>query len=573
MDPSSFQTHQSSPPPIPPPAPAPVPVTAPPSYPLPTIPLPPATWPVLSEPPAAHQLLAQFPSYTIRSYLLTNFFDYSSFHWLWPIIHRPVFDGCYMAFSQGTHPQSLDFIALLAIVCASSLQFLPETPQDATTFASYPYGRHVLQTKLFEMARTLLLAPHHPTFPSIERIQASLLLAVYAENESNLVDSYNATGYAIRMAQSLAMNRDAQKVWRMKPYEAEQRRRFWWLLFVLDRQQSASLRRPYMIHEQHCDVEIPMNLDQVRLSDGPELTGFPMTQPTEQLYHIEQIKWARFMGKMWDQCFGVELPTYRTIINLEEEIRKYEAEIPVPINARVPQTVESPLNIAFQRQIMTLQIAHLRVILMRPFLFALPEPQGGLPEKHRERLSAFSRHARTVCLYYCKQLLSLSHLMQKQVTSAHLRWANMTLRVFDAAMTLAVAVVMDPSPQTGKGLEVWIVLAREIIRAMGTNNTIAQNALQGVDAICKRIETILGQRQPMPSLADDSSAHNDQNLASVHPQPSLSDLLGKEEVENPIWDDIEATVFAGNLPGLEALCAPMLAHAMDDFLIGLGRGM
>jgi hypothetical protein len=46
------------------------------------------------------------------------------------MIHKPVFDSCYVTFSSGHHPPSFDFIALLAMVCASSLQFLPATPAD-----------------------------------------------------------------------------------------------------------------------------------------------------------------------------------------------------------------------------------------------------------------------------------------------------------------------------------------------------------------------------------------------------------------------------------------------------------
>ncbi|KAH8105932.1 hypothetical protein BXZ70DRAFT_404287 [Cristinia sonorae] len=138
----------------------------------------------------------------------------------------------------------------------------------------------------------------------------------------------------------------------------------------------------------------------------------------------------------------------------------------------------------------------------------------------------------------------------------------MALRVFNAAATLAVAVVVDSSEHS-KGLEVWIVLAREILRSLAFQNTAANNAFCGVDAICKRVQSIIGQRYPMPSLAD-SDAHTSQ--ATMTSPPSLGDLLGSELVDNSVWDQIEATVFAGNLPGLEAMCGPMLAHAMDEFL-------
>ncbi|KAH8105931.1 fungal-specific transcription factor domain-containing protein [Cristinia sonorae] len=241
--------------------PPPPPVYAPPPSGSPSI-LMPITpgWPQGNSPPSAESL--------------------SSITWLWPIVHRPVFDQCYMAFAAG-QPQSLDFMALLAIVCASSLQFLPENQKDAATFADYPYGRHVLQRRLYDLARMLLVTPQFTPYPSIERIQALVLFSVYNENEGNLVESYNALGSAIRMAQAFAMHRDAETVWRMRPFDAEQRRRFWWILYCLDRTQSTHLRRPYMILDQHCDVNMPINLDQVHLLDIPTLVGLPHTKPTE----------------------------------------------------------------------------------------------------------------------------------------------------------------------------------------------------------------------------------------------------------------------------------------------------
>lgn len=125
---------------------------------------------------------------------------------------------------------------------------------------------------------------------------------------------------------------------------------------------------------------------------------------------------------------------------------------------------------------------------------------------------------------------------------------------------------MDTTEKGGRGLEVWIGLAREILRSMSTYNLIAHNALQGVDAIINRVNSILGHRHPMPSLAESSGANSQDSIISTQVQPSLASLLGDEHTKNPIWETIEATVFAGNLPGLEALCSPMIAHAMDDFL-------
>lgn len=141
-------------------------------------------------------LQTHFPNHAITSFLLSHFFDRSSIHWLWSVIHRPVFDKCYMSFSSSLPAPSLDFLALLALVCASSLQFLPETEQDvrpilflqevlsdraifqASIFSAYELGRHVLRERLYNFSRSVLI-PNDAIVVSLERVQALALLALY----------------------------------------------------------------------------------------------------------------------------------------------------------------------------------------------------------------------------------------------------------------------------------------------------------------------------------------------------------------------------------------------------------
>lgn len=113
------------------------------------------------------------------------------------MIHKPVFDRCYVTFSSGHHPPSFDFIALLAMVCASSLQFLPATPADVcalpcihppslnlllylqqAVFSEYVPGREVLKKRLYEFSRSILVF-NHSLSPSLEHVQALVLLAIY----------------------------------------------------------------------------------------------------------------------------------------------------------------------------------------------------------------------------------------------------------------------------------------------------------------------------------------------------------------------------------------------------------
>jgi hypothetical protein len=88
-------------------------------------------------PTTSSELQRDFPNQKITAFLLSYYFDRSSVHWMFPIIHRPCFEDCYRTCSSGELPPTIEFIALLAITCATALQFLPETDEDVRS-GSYP---------------------------------------------------------------------------------------------------------------------------------------------------------------------------------------------------------------------------------------------------------------------------------------------------------------------------------------------------------------------------------------------------------------------------------------------------
>ncbi|KAI0796760.1 fungal-specific transcription factor domain-containing protein [Abortiporus biennis] len=509
-------------------------------------------------PVAVEHYVSQLPDHGIRVFLLTHYFDHSSVHWIWPVIHRPIFDISYIALHGGNHP-SLDYIALLAIVLALSLQFLLPSTQDASIFRTYTPGRYELQRRMVDIARSLLLSPSFTPLPSVERVQGCVLFAIYAQNEGNLLDSYSATGTAIRTGLTLGMNRDPQTWQILRPSDVEQRRRFWWMLFILDRVHCGGLRRPWTIHEAHADVKLPINLDQAQLTDSPNLTGYPDSYPTAYLFQLQHIQWSRLYAEIWDKCFSIQLPTYRAVLTLEKQILRLEFAIPEPLNARVNRMEECPPYLQFQKQYLALSLLHIRILLLRPFLFLRAQPEDTISSHDT---SMFAQHARTVCIFHAKRLLALVNLMQKQVHSHQLRWSSIPLQIFDAALSITMAVITKPSDQGGKGLEVWINLAKQILQSMRPYSIAASNAFDAVEVMCKR-SRLPGRAQQIPSLAQNMDI-NLEDLVYTQSPPSVSQLLDEDE-DNEIWKET-ATVYAGSLPGLEALCGPMFAESIDTFL-------
>ncbi|KAA1466296.1 hypothetical protein DENSPDRAFT_831104 [Dentipellis sp. KUC8613] len=521
-----------------------------------------------------------FPNQKITNFLMTYFFESSSVHWLWPFIHRPCFESYYRTFSSAPLPPSIEFTALLAVTCATALQFLPETEQDAITFADYPQGRHVMRQRLYEFARSVLVASTHPPTSSIERVQALGLFAIYQWNEGNAGECYYISSVAIRMAQTLAMNRDGVTTWHMRPEDAEVRRRIWWSLFIIDRFHCIEYSRPYVILDQHTDVALPMNLDQSEIRDIGELVPKPMDEPTDSLFHVLQSRFAQLGGQLWDQCFAITLPTYRKVMELEDQFRKFEIELPASFRYQSTQAALARPYLRFQSQILTLEVYHGRANLLRPFLFIRPSKSAsdGISDQDA-KLYTFHVHARTICLIFCKRILSLLQLFQSQIPRAQLRWTTLVLHAYDTALMLAVAIIMDPENSGNEELEEWITLARSLLEDLGTYNVLAPNALQHIDVIQKRTAFVLsvtaGSRTPAtPCCSSVNPFLTDPTLQRIEratrvlsqPQPSLTDLLGHELANDAFWATLRPGVFAGHFPGIESLSGPINPQNLEHFL-------
>jgi len=341
-------------------------------------------------------------------------------------------------------------------------------------------------------------------------------------------------------------------------------------------------RRPYIISEQHTDVALPLNLDEADVIDIPELTGKPMDEPTEYLFHLYSCQLKKFSGDMWDQCFSITLPTYRVVIDLEERLRKFELGLPAPLRYQTTQMAVARPYLSFQYNSITLEIAYHRMQLLRPFLFVHPTKEKQFEDLcvQDKKLSNFHKHARSICVTFCKRQLASLQLLQSSSKPGHLTWSGFTLLAFKAALTIAIAIIMDAQNPENEELEEWIAMAQGILMAIRPRNALAQRALDHLHVIRRRtlfvVSLIIG-RCP----AGDPVIHSTTGLATAmglpqrmdrttrtlsQPQPCLTDLLGREEASDPFWSTLHPGVFAGHFPGIESLLGPVSPETLEQFL-------
>ncbi|CUA67732.1 putative transcriptional regulatory protein C3C7,04 [Schizosaccharomyces pombe 972h-] [Rhizoctonia solani] len=516
--------------------------------------------------------VASFPaSPHVTGQLARYFFEASSIHWYCVAVHKPVFYDAYLQFFSGRHQNApdLDFCVLLAALCALTLQFCGDA--DAQAILGGPMDKDGLRRKMFDFARTMLVHSERIQGPTLERITAMILIAVYLENEGVVDEYYGTIGSAIRTAQSMGMHRDGEAKWHMNPVEAEQRRRLWWILYTHDRLQNFVLCRPYVIHDQHCDCRLPLNADQAELIEERELSSHPINQPTEHTFQILQISWSQVLGQISDHCFNIITPSYRTILHMEHRIRLFELGLPPAFKNAETEGSTKPY-ITFQSQLLTLQIYHAKVLLLRPFIYK----RDVLPyeEEHRVLQEAFDQYACDVCIQVCKRLLAFQQIMHSQIPRHQLRWFLCIISIFDAALTLASVLVLQPHHALADDIDYWVRAGQNLLRSMASFHHVASESVKALHTVRNRalasrgLPTVEGDGHNPPPVSvnvpshhyNHSQAHNpfdpllSAELDRAHrtlgqSQTLVADSLGPTEMSNTIWDSILVAMFdTGVLP-------------------------
>lgn len=369
----------------------------------------------------------------------------------------------------------------------------------------------------------------------------------------------------------MGMHRDGETKWHMNPVEAEQRRRLWWILYTHDRLQNFVLCRPYVIHDQHCDCRLPLNADQAELIEERDLISHPLNQPTEHTFQLLQISWSQVLGQISDHCFNILTPSYRTVLHMENQIRMFEMSLPQAFRHGASEGSVRPY-ILFQSQLLILQVHHARVLLLRPFIYK--RDVSPYEDEQRGHQEAFDQYACDVCIQVCKRLLAFQQLMHSQIPRHQLRWFLCVISAFDAALTLASVLILQPHHPLAEDIDYWIRAGHNLLRSMASFHHVASESVKALHDVRNRalvsrgLLAVEGDGQNPPPVSVNvpsqhyahSHSHNlfdpllSAELDRAHrtlaqSQTLVADSLGPTELSNTVWDSTPASVYeTGVLP-------------------------
>ncbi|CAG8542106.1 1356_t:CDS:2 [Ambispora leptoticha] len=212
------------------------------------------------------------------------------------------------------------------------LQSTDDQPSPLLMYAIYAVGAlypPILQDSyspmtFYEHAKSLL--DHFLDAPRLSTVQALILLCMVDQGKTSSYRSQSYSFMAIRMAQSMRLNRKNSAIYQQSRNK-HTKKLVWWSCFILDRLHSLSTGDPLTINEETCDIELPL-ADEVDDQSG-ELQQTPHNTSHAQtvMMFVHFIRLTQLMGQIINYLQTIACTDISTSLAHHNMISYYEAAL------------------------------------------------------------------------------------------------------------------------------------------------------------------------------------------------------------------------------------------------------
>ncbi|KAL4877440.1 fungal-specific transcription factor domain-containing protein [Aspergillus karnatakaensis] len=255
---------------------------------------------------------------------------------------------------------------------------------------------------------------------SISSIEALMLLAMYNLQSAASSSVWYMMGLAMRICVDFGLHREASYR-RLRPYDAQRRRRLFWSVYLNERAVAWSLGRPFSIADEEIDADPPADIDDSLTADAPDDLFRHPKSPLEQ--------WNGPNIRCCITCIGLSRISARTRARVYRLDRDLPALLPEvqPLLASLDEYQKNlPALSAYEDDFINMHIHSARRTLLHPILGILP-PDDPLARE---------------CLYASGQMCQyFKRLRQRDST-----WYSFLLinTVFMAGLTICLCLFRSP---------------------------------------------------------------------------------------------------------------------------------
>lgn len=278
------------------------------------------------------------------------------------IFHIPSFWQEYREFWRDKSKASVDFVAQLLLVMASASLFRQNLPPDSVPTEETVARRQAAVRWIH--AVEIWLCHWHKRDLTLIRIHCLLIIA----KRVNCMDVWASAGLVVRLAMTMGLHRDPDKLPNVSVFHAEMRRRLWATILELDLQ--ASMERGMPIREgNYYDTRPPLNINDWDVMESTEVA--PVARPenwTETSFQVAMLKSlpVRLEVARLVNSLESEQP-YEEILRLDKELVQCLQDIPHNLKIETTSKVHIDAGLSLPKQLLDLHIRRFLLLLHSPY--------------------------------------------------------------------------------------------------------------------------------------------------------------------------------------------------------------
>jgi hypothetical protein len=207
------------------------------------------------------EIIAAIPPRIIVDSMIAKYFKWADMP-VSLVIHRGVFFKQYEAFWEGPLSTPIMWLTILfgmMYTVASCTLYINGGLEalDGETVAEY---QRIISTSREKMIQCLRMGDYMKGTPHTIEALLTFLCTEYLQGEDTQQGCWQLTGVIIRVALKMGYHRDGSHFPEMSAFEAEMRRRTWYILLQFDIASASQVGLPRIIKQTQCDTAEPRNL-------------------------------------------------------------------------------------------------------------------------------------------------------------------------------------------------------------------------------------------------------------------------------------------------------------------------
>ncbi|KAJ4319715.1 hypothetical protein N0V94_003774 [Neodidymelliopsis sp. IMI 364377] len=328
---------------------------------------------LLQTPPTTQlDILAAVPPRPIVDSILAKYFSSADMP-VTLVIHRRVFFKQYENFWDdpfGTPVIWLTTLFEMMFIVAYYTLHIDKSlePLDEGTLLQY---KNIIAISREKMIQCLRLGNYMKGTPHTIEALLSLLQIEYVQGEDTQQGCWQLIGVIIRVALKMGYHRDGSHFPEMSVFEAEMRRRTWYILMQFDIASASQVGLPRIIKQAQCDTAEPRNLldddfDETTTTLSP---GRPPNEHTLSQFLIYKSRIISVYGMICDFTTSSKQKDYAGAIHLDSMLNNaYTRKPPILDLKPMHRSILDGANLITRRLYIAMSYHHAQMTLHRKFM-------------------------------------------------------------------------------------------------------------------------------------------------------------------------------------------------------------